>query len=74
MLKKYFLIVLIGLFLMAGCQKEAIMPVNNGFSGSTLRNGDADPNDEDGGITDPNNEDEEEEFLKISKKNLRLLI
>lgn len=68
MFKKYYLLVLMGLFLMVGCQKETIVPVNN--TSPTLRDGDGcitDPNNEDededdtDNITDPNNEDEDED-------------
>ena len=69
MFKKFYLLVLMGLFLMVGCQKEVIMPVDNTaptFRGGGALDGDiTDPNnedeDEDDSITDPNNEDEEED-------------
>jgi hypothetical protein len=68
MFKKFYLLVLMGLFLMVGCQKETIMPVNNTNSSYRGEGCDiTDPNNEDededdnGNITDPNNEDEDED-------------
>lgn len=64
MFNKYWLVVLLGIFLMVGCQKEVIVPTN-GTSVPTYRNGVVEGEnggkDENGGITDPNVGDQDED-------------